>query len=340
MTDGGSALHASYGVQVEYAHLLQCAIHFLKNVKMHAKRHNEIFKDSDFWALQKAETADRFNGILAELNAPRTKEYILSKDPSTWALHGWLRRGAVCYDRVTSNPSEQTHSAQLDIRRMSPYYFCIEYLRTLQRHFFELRECAAIMETRGVRAAPLTPFAMTVLCANREKARRLHVTPADNGMTWSVVDRTVGRNAPTFTVNSHARSCSCRGRTKIGLACAHEIAVWIEISGTDRRVLNDMPVNDEDFTEFCLSNHEYYRASTFIQSVRRVEIHLPDETRIVEDPLRLPPNDRATSRIKARKKKRRISSFGPGGQRFISARARRRRNAVRLLRPLDAGDHP
>ena len=72
MTDGGSALHASYGVQVEYANLLQCAIHFLKNVIMHAKRHNEIFKKSNFWALQKSETADRFNGILAEPNAPRT----------------------------------------------------------------------------------------------------------------------------------------------------------------------------------------------------------------------------------------------------------------------------
>ena len=73
MTDGGSALNASYGVQVEYAaHLLQCAIHFLKNAITHAKRHNEIFKESTFWALQKSETAGRFNGILAEPNAPRT----------------------------------------------------------------------------------------------------------------------------------------------------------------------------------------------------------------------------------------------------------------------------
>jgi len=327
-TDGGSAIAASVGLMCHgNGHVLACALHLLANVKKPRNR-DTGFSDALFWRLQAAETEEAFESIMEqiEIEFPRTASYLREQPPLQWTLWGWIARGATTYGRKTSNPVEQIHSAQLDMRYRSPLAFVEEYLSNAAQLVADLSKTANELVFR-LDEHPFTPHVMREIEQAREDAhRRVHrvvPTPGDPSV-WQVVEAHDARSTTpglrSHEVNAFDRTCTCFGRAKNGYCCMHEYAVY---NATEGDIALRQRLRMDDCIEWAAQ--PCFSARTLIDSVNNVRVSLPPASQVEMDETRRPPgpNQSATERTHVRQR-RRISSLGPGGPRLITSRHRRR----------------
>jgi len=302
-------------------HVLACALHLLANVKKPRNRDNG-FSDA-FWRVQAAETEEAFESIMEEIaiEFPRTASYLRSQSPYQWTLWGWIARGAMTYGRKTSNPVEQTHSAQLAMRYKSPLGFVEDYLHNAEILVHDLSETANELRSR-LDERPFTPYAMKEIerARNDARCRVDRVVPARDDPSVRQVIESYDAHSTTpglrsHEVNAFERTCSCFGRAKNGYCCMHEYAVYDATLGNSALRLQ---LRMDDFVEWAAQ--PCFSARAFIDSVNNVRVAFPQATQVEMDETRRPPgpNQSATERTHIRQR-RRISSLGPGGPRLITS---------------------
>ena len=327
--DGGSAIHASVGLQCHGdGQVLSCALHILANVKKHNR--DPDFKDARFWRIQAATTEEEFEQLMDELaeNCPRAAEFLWNKNPSEWTVWGWIKRGAVTYGRRTTNPVEQTHSLQVDMRHWSPLAFIEEYLGNSAELVAELKTTADVLQTRLDRGeSPFTPCIQKSVDKVRLDAehsvQRVIATP-NNYDVYQVIEAADARMSTpglrTNRVNALERTCTCHGRAINGYACMYEYAVYLHARDDDE-LLHHLGVTDFPAWAAQPSMH----AETFIEAVNNASVFISPRSEITLDETRRPPGRLQSATQRARERpRRRISSLGPGGARTITTRSQRR----------------
>ena len=326
--DGGSAINASVGLRCHGdGQVLSCALHILANVKKHHREPD--FKDARFWQIQAATTEEEFEDLMDELanNCPGAADFLWKKNPSEWTVWGWIKRGAVTYGRRTTNPVEQTHSLQVEMRHWSPLAFIEQYLVNSTELVAELKTTADVLQTRLDRGeSPFTPCVQKSIDKVRLDAehniQRVIATPA-NYDVYQVIEAADARMSTpglrTNHVNALERTCTCHGRAIHGYACMHEYAVYLHVRDDDE-ILRHLGMTDFPAWAAQPSMH----AETFIEAVKNAFVSIPPPTEVTLDETRRPPGQlqSATQRARARPR-RRISSLGPGGARTITTRSQR-----------------
>jgi len=326
--DGGSAIQASVGLQCHGdGNVLKCALHLLANVK---NLKVPGFPDGLFWSIQGSRTEAEFEERLqsCQNDFPRIARFLRGKPPQEWTVWGWIARDAVTYGRKTSNPVEQIHSTQLDMRHWSPLAFVEEYLANAAALTDELRKTARVLEQRLISGE--TPFTAHVTrCLNTVRATANHrlteVIPVPNedgtpAPVWQVLEAHDASASVAGTrahhVNALERTCTCKGRAVNGYACEHEYAVYNLAAQNDELRVLAM----DDFASWAAQ--PCMHSQTFIDAVRSARVLLPAATNVQVDETRRPPGrlQGATQRSHERVR-RRISSLGPGGARTITARS-------------------
>ena len=272
-------------------HVLVCALRLLANVKK-SMNCDTGFSDALFWRLQATETEEAFESMMKQIESefPRTANYLREQPPRQWTLWGWISSGVSTHGRKTSNPTEQTHSTQPDMRYRSPLAFVEEYLSDAAQLVADLSETAKELRFRRDEH-PFTPYATREIEQVQKnahaRAHRAVPTPADPSV-WQVIEvynaQSTTPGLRSHLVNAFERTCTCCGRAKNGYCCVHEYAVYIatERDGALRRQLRM-----DDYVEWAAQ--PCFSVRTFIDSVKNVQVALPPASEVTVDPTRRPP---------------------------------------------------
>jgi len=319
-TDGGAAFQSFFYDDEHYygrpkpSNLLRCAWHIFCNTRDECRRKKETqLSDVQFWAIATARTHDDYVSRLDKLREshPHAAAFLANKDPNDWTVHGFIARGAMTFGRKTSNPVEQTHSAQLPSRDLGPFLFLVEYVTAMAQRLDDWRKTAQQLQ-RDQRERPFTPHAQKCIDHLRTQALRLDAAIAvdridPNGADpeeFTVIERTESGRCDTFRINHRERTCTCRGRAHLGYLCVHEYKVWMEVQRMHGDGEYHGAVPWPNFVEFAALPE--FQAQTLIDALTRPEhsVRPPASDELVSNVNRGPPPADAVSmrakRVRAR----------------------------------------